>query len=367
MTDADARHDGDRLVDRRLAGRYRMVRPIASGGMAEVWEAHDETLGRAVAVKLLHPQFAADPTLRTRFHNEAVAAARLSDPRIVAILDTADLDGREAIVMELVRGRTLREWLDERTALEPVEVVHIGAEVASALAAAHRAGVIHRDIKPANILLSDDGRVMVTDFGIAKVLDAPDLTRTAQVLGTVKYLAPEQVEGGPVDGRTDIYALGAVLYEMLCGEPPFRAETPAALALARMHRDPTRPSAILPRVPVDLDETIMRALARTPAQRWSTAVDLRAALLATRPDVLAEDRRNDDDPVAVAHPRPRRRRSGMALAVIIVAVLIVLGLLLAGTPFGHRLLSSAAPTARTPAPIDRPEQPTPPSVRPAPG
>ncbi len=346
------------MVGRRLADRYRMVRPIASGGMAEVWEAHDETLGRPVAVKILHPQFAADPTLRTRFHNEAVAAARLSDPRIVAILDTADLDGREAIVMELVRGRTLREWLDERTALEPVEVVHIGAEVASALAAAHRAGVIHRDIKPANILLSDDGRVMVTDFGIAKVLDAPDLTRTAQVLGTVKYLAPEQVEGGPVDGRTDIYALGAVLYEMLCGEPPFRAESPAALALARMHRDPTRPSAILPRVPADLDETIMRALARTPAERWSTAMDLRAALLAMRPDVLVEDRTDDRDSVAPA--RPRRRGSGVALAVIIVAVLIVLGLLLAGTPFGHRLLSSGAPTPLMSVPIERPGATTPP-------
>lgn len=353
------------MVDRRLADRYRMVRPIASGGMAEVWEANDETLGRAVAVKLLHPQFAADPTLRTRFHHEAVAAARLRDPRIVGILDTAELDGREAIVMELVRGRTLREWLDERTALEPVEVIHIGAEVATALAAAHRAGVIHRDIKPANILLSDDGRVMVTDFGIAKVLDAPDLTRTAQVLGTVKYLAPEQVEGGPVDGRTDIYALGAVLYEMLCGEPPFRAETPAALALARMHRDPTRPSAILPRVPVDLDDTIMRALARTPAQRWSTAIDLRAALLATRADVLVTDRGNDDEPVLVA--RPRRRRSGAALVVIIVAALIVLGLLLAGTPFGHRLLSSGASTPRTSTSLEPPERPAPPDGRLGPG
>lgn len=342
-----------------------MVRPIASGGMAEVWEAHDETLGRSVAVKLLHTQFATDPTLRTRFRNEAVAAARLSDPRIVAILDTADLDGREAIVMELVRGRTLREWLDERTALEPVEVIHIGIEVASALAAAHRAGVIHRDIKPANILLSDDGRVMVTDFGIAKVLDAPDLTRTAQVLGTVKYLAPEQVEGGPVDGRTDIYALGAVLYEMLCGEPPFRAETPAALALVRMHRDPTRPSMILPRVPVDLDHTIMRALARTPVDRWSTATDLRAALQATRPDVFTEDR--NETTIPVTRVARRRRRSGLLLTVIIVAVLIVLGLLVAGTPFGHRLLSSGAPTERQSVPIDRPWPTAPPGPRPAPG
>ena len=129
--------------------------------------------------------------------------------------------------MELVRGRTLREFLDERGRLDPVEVVHIGAEVASALTCAHKAGIIHRDVKPANILLSDDGRVLVTDFGIAKVLDEPDLTRTSQLLGTVKYLAPEQVESGPVDARTDVYALGAVLYEALCGEAPFRADNQA--------------------------------------------------------------------------------------------------------------------------------------------
>ncbi|MFM8862646.1 MAG: protein kinase domain-containing protein [Acidimicrobiia bacterium] len=364
MSDADATYTTD-LGGRRLAGRYRIVRPIAAGGMAEVWEAHDETLGRPVAVKVLHPQFAADPTLRTRFHNEAVAAARVSDPRIVAILDTADLDGREAIVMELIRGRTLRDWLDERGALEPVEVVHIGAEVATALAVAHRAGIIHRDIKPANILLSDDGRVVVTDFGIAKVLDAPDLTRTAQVLGTVKYLAPEQVEGGPIDGRTDIYALGAVLYEMLCGEPPFRAETPAALALVRMHRDPTSPSAILPRVPVDLDHAIMRALARTPMDRWSTAADLRAALLATRSDVFVED--PPEETATTARGNRRRGRSGVLLAVIIMAVLIVLGLLLAGTPFGHRLLSSTAPTPHRAAAIDHPDAPAPRDGRPDPG
>ena len=337
-------HRDRHLAGRLLAGRYRLTRQIAVGGMAEVWEASDETLGRSVAVKVLHPQFADDPVIRARFHTEAVAAARLVDPTIVAILDTVEIDGCDAIVMELVRGRTLREWLDERGALEPVEVVHIGAEVANALAVAHRAGVIHRDIKPANILLSDDGRVLVTDFGIAKVLDAPDLTRTAQVLGTVKYLAPEQVEGGPVDGRTDVYALGAVLYEMLCGEPPFRAESPAALALARMHRDPTRPSLILPRVPADLDATVMRALARTPSGRFATATDLRAALLATRHDVAAT---TAVEPASAATaPTPRARRGpGIVIAVVVVLALVLVALLVANTSIGHRLFSSA-PDAR---------------------
>lgn len=342
MTDADTPRD---LRGRLLADRYRIGHRLAVGGMAEVWEASDTTLGRPVAIKVLHPQFAQDPTIRARFRTEAVAAARLVDPTIVAILDTVDVDGTDAIVMELVRGRTLREWLDERGALEPVEVVHIGAEIATALGVAHRAGIIHRDIKPANVLLSDDGRVMVTDFGIAKVLDAPDLTRTAQVLGTVKYLAPEQVEGGPVDGRTDVYALGAVLYEMLCGEPPFRAESPAALALARMHRDPTRPAAILPRVPADLDATIMRSLARTPSQRWATAGDLRAALLATRHDVLVDEDRFDDVVTPGTSSTVRRRRGAptVALLLVIIAALVLVALLLATTPMGHRLLSSDRP------------------------
>ena len=226
---------------RLLAGRYRLEHKLADGGMASVWEAVDETLGRHVAVKILHPHMADDPALRARFHTEAVAAARLVDPAIVAIYDTCADDGTEAIVMELVRGRTLREFLDDRGHLDPVEVVHIGSQVASALSCAHRAGIVHRDVKPANILLSDDGRVLVTDFGIAKVLDEPDATRTSNLLGTAKYLAPEQVQGEAVDERTDVYGLGAVLYETLTGEAPFRAESSAAVALARLHRDPLPP------------------------------------------------------------------------------------------------------------------------------
>jgi serine/threonine protein kinase len=341
---------------RILADRYQLLRRIAVGGMAEVWEANDEVLGRAVAVKILHAQFAADQTIRTRFHNEAVAAARLIDPSIVAIYDTVDIDGCDAIVMEFVRGRTLREFLDERGSLEPIEVVHIGAEVAGALAVAHRAGVIHRDIKPANILLSDDGRVLVTDFGIAKILDEPDLTRTAQLLGTVKYLAPEQVEGGPVDGRTDLYALGAVLYEALCGEAPFRAETPAALALARMHRDPTRPSLVIDEVPVDLDTALMRALSRRPAGRFASAPDMRAALLATRLDVAADHTITAAPIIEPGAPTPavpamtrRRNRSGIAVTIVIVAVLVLVALLIANTEAGRRLLSDAPATTTTPA------------------
>ena len=315
-----------------------------------MWEANDLVLGRAVAVKILHPQLANDPVVRQRFHIEAVAAARLVDPSIVAIYDTVDLDGCDVIVMELVRGRTLRDFLDERGALDPIEVVHIGAEVAGALAIAHKAGVIHRDIKPANILLSDDGRVLVTDFGIAKVLDEPDLTRTAQVLGTVKYLAPEQVEGGPVDGRTDLYALGAVLYEAVCGEAPFRAETPAALALARMHRDPTKPSLVLTEIPADLETTVMRAMSRAPGDRFASANDMRAALLSTRLEVLA-DLETDSAAfeVPTRPPRAKRGRSGILVTLVVVGVLLLIALLVANTDAGRTFLSNA-PTTTTATP-----------------
>ena len=206
-----------------LAGRYRLDRLIASGGMAQVWEATDEVLSRRVAVKLLHPHLAADATFVARFRREAVAAARLAHPSIVAIYDTHSDAEVEAIVMELVRGHTLRQELDSRPGrvLEPGEASAIVAQVAEALDVAHKAGVVHRDVKPGNVLLSEDGRVMVTDFGIAKALQESegDLTVTGTTLGTVKYLAPEQVEGGPVDARTDVYALGVILYELVCGRP----------------------------------------------------------------------------------------------------------------------------------------------------
>ena len=342
---------GRALAGRVLAERYQLRQQLAVGGMAEVWEADDVVLGRAVAVKILHPQFANDPIVRQRFHIEAIAAARLVDPSIVAIYDTVDLDGCDAIVMELVRGRTLRDFLDERGALDPIEVVHIGAEVAGALAIAHKAGVIHRDIKPANILLSDDGRVLVTDFGIAKVLDEPDLTRTAQVLGTVKYLAPEQVEGGPVDGRTDLYALGAVLYEAVCGEAPFRAETPAALALARMHRDPTRPSLVLTEIPVDLETTVMRAMSRAPGDRFASANDMRAALLSTRLDVLADPTRSPEPfEGPPQRSRVKRGRSGIVVTLLIVAVLLLIALLVASTDVGRTFLSNEPATTSTTTP-----------------
>ncbi len=271
-----------RIVEagRLLADRYRLEELVASGGMAQVWQGTDEVLRRKVAVKLLHPHLAADGSFVTRFRHEAVAAARLAHPGIVSIYDTCSEGGTEAIVMELVPGQTLRQRLDDPTPIDPWQAAGLAAQVAEALDAAHRAGLVHRDIKPANVLLAGDGRVKVADFGIAKAMEAADLTQPGLMVGTAKYVAPEQVEGKPVDARTDIYSLGIVLYEMLCGRAPFEAEGEAATALARLQRDALRPRQVRPGVPKALEEIVCRAMARAPEDRYDSAADLRAALLA---------------------------------------------------------------------------------------
>jgi serine/threonine-protein kinase len=267
-------------VGQLIGGRYRLQQRIAGGGMASVWEAVDEVLTRRVAVKILHPHLAADQQFVARFRREAVAVAGLSHPSIVSIYDTCSDGSTEAIVMELVRGDTLRAELDRRGRFEPADAIAVVAEIADALEAAHRAGVIHRDVKPANVLLSTDGRVLVADFGIAKAVDGMELTGVGTTLGTAKYLAPEQVEGASVDGRADVYAAGVILYELLCGTPPFVADHEAATALARLQRPPQPPRELRPETPEALEQVTLRALARNPDDRYATAGDLRDALRA---------------------------------------------------------------------------------------
>ena len=298
MADPSVPPQQGELTGRRLADRYRFERLVASGGMAQVWEAVDEVLGRSVAVKVLHAHLAADHTFVERFRREAISAARLSHPSIVAIYDTCSSDGMEAIVMELVRGATLRDRIDEREgALDPAEAVAIVGEVAGALEVAHRSGLVHRDVKPANILLCEDHQVKVADFGIAKLPEGTDITQEGTFIGTVRYLAPEQVEGGPVDARTDVYALGAVLYECLCGRAPFDGDTDAGIALARLQRAPLRPRQVRAAVPRPIDEICMQALARRPEDRFQSASDLRAALESTRLAGLHEGHTSGHEPV----------------------------------------------------------------------
>src|SRR5262245_15581503 len=265
-----------------LAGRYQLDRRIGQGGMAEVWVATDIDLDRKVAVKWLRSTLATDPVVTERFRREAIAVARLSHANIVGVHDVFVHDGRQAVVMHLVDGKSLRQLLDTQKRLGPELTIHIGAAIAGALDEAHRAGFVHRDVKPGNILVTSDGRVLLTDFGIAKGLspEDEDLTSDNVMMGTAKYLSPEQVRGRRLDGRADLYSLALVLYECLAGRVPFLGETDADTALARLQRDPTDLGHLRPTLPIGLVNLIHRTLARNPAHRPQTGSELRAALLA---------------------------------------------------------------------------------------
>lgn len=265
-----------------LGGRYRLERPIGSGGMATVWRAVDEDTGQAVAVKLMHPRVQDDPDLLLRFRREADVVTRLDHPCIVRLLDQdAGAGDGPYIVFELVEGTTLKALIRQRGHLPPAEAASIASQVARGLELAHRSGIVHRDIKSHNVLVTEGGVAMLTDFGIARLLDGMQdgLTRTGTVLGTSDYLAPEQARGLPVDGRTDVYALGIVLYESLTGELPFPADTPMAVAL-RQVRDPMPdPRAVRPDVPAYLAAIVLRACEKDPDARFASALDMADALV----------------------------------------------------------------------------------------
>jgi len=267
-------------TERTLADRYELVSHIARGGMADVYEARDTLLGRKVAVKVLHSQFSSDEAFVKRFRREAQAAANLSHPNIVSIYDWGEDGDTYFIVMELIEGRTLRDVLKSERQLLPRRASEIGAEVASALSVAHRAGLVHRDIKPGNILLAPDGTVRVTDFGIARAWDdSQELTRTGAVIGTATYFSPEQAQGLTADERSDLYSLGVVLYEMVSGAPPFTGDSPVAVAYQHVSTPITMPSTLNPDIPADQESIIAKALSKDPATRYQTAEDMRADLL----------------------------------------------------------------------------------------
>jgi len=295
-----------------LAGRYRLERRIGQGGMAEVWVATDTDLDRKVAVKWLKTNLASDPVVAERFRREAIAVARLSHPNIVAVHDVCVHEGRQAVVMQLVDGKSLRQLLDSQKRLGPELTIHIGAAIAGALDEAHRAGFVHRDVKPGNILVTSDGRVLLTDFGIAKGLQPgdDDLTSDNVMMGTAKYLSPEQVRGRRLDGRADLYSLGLVLYECLAGRVPFLGETDADTALARLQRDPTDLGHLRPTLPIGLVNLIHKTLARNPAHRPQTGADLRTALLAVDTTPPHIDGTPADPPPRIANPPKRALGAG---------------------------------------------------------
>ncbi|MET8511052.1 Stk1 family PASTA domain-containing Ser/Thr kinase [Streptomyces sp. NPDC005077] len=301
---------GDPIVGQLLDGRYRVDARIAVGGMATVYRAMDTRLDRVLALKVMHPALATDASFVERFIREAKSVARLAHPNVVAVFDQGAQGAYVYLAMEYVAGCTLRDVLRERGALQPRAALDILEPVLAALGAAHRAGFVHRDMKPENVLIGDDGRVKVADFGLVRAVGS-DTNTTGTVLGTVSYLAPEQIELGTADTRTDVYACGVVLYEMLTGAKPHTGDSPAQVIYQHLNEDVPTPSAVVPGLATELDELVASATARNPEARPFDAVAMlaesrtaRAALTdgqldAVPPQALAEAPDDAEDRTSV--------------------------------------------------------------------
>ncbi len=342
----------DPLVGRRLDGRYTVRSRIARGGMATVYLAVDERLDRQVALKVMHAGLSSDDDFVSRFIREARSAAGLSHPGIVQVFDQGDDDGVVFLAMEFVPGRTLRDLMRERGPLTAREALDLFEPVLDALAAAHRSGIVHRDVKPENVLLADDGRVKVADFGLARAVSTSTVSsRTGVLLGTVAYLSPEQVEHGVADARSDVYAAGVLLFEMLTGSKPFEGETAMQVAYQHVHADVPAPSTRAGGIAPQLDEIVLAAAARDPAQRPVDARELlmlvrearrrtSAQALDARP--VAQARPADPDAstvalgrraapsadtslLAVRQPTARRSRKGLLTGLVTLVLLALLG------------------------------------------
>jgi eukaryotic-like serine/threonine-protein kinase len=341
---------------RLLGGRYQVGELLGYGGMAEVHRGRDLRLGRDVAIKMLRTDLARDDTFQLRFRREAQNAASLNHPAIVAVYDTGEERGSSGetlpyIVMEFVNGRTLKEVLAVEGRLMPRRALEITAEICAALEFSHRHGIIHRDIKPGNVMLTQTGQVKVMDFGIARALasGASTMTQTSAVIGTAQYLSPEQARGESVDARSDVYATGCVLFELLCGQPPFVGDSPVSVAYQHVREEARAPSLINRDVPPAIDAVVLKALAKNPVNRYQSAAEMRADVLraaAGRP-VYAEPVQPPIDPNAATRitrattggrPMPSRRRtSGLAIAgltalAVLAVVALVAGLIVSQQP-----------------------------------
>src|ERR1039458_7108356 len=328
-------------------GRYELSRQIARGGTAQVYLAHDLLLDRPVAFKMLFPELSSDHSFVERFRREAQAVANLSHPNIVSVFDWGEADRTYYIVMEYVDGEPLSSVIRTQAPLSPTRAAAVAADIAKALSYAHRHGVVHRDVKPGNVLITADGQVKVADFGIARAIGASEsVTQTGLVMGTATYFSPEQAQGLGVDGRSDVYALGVVLYEMVTGRSPFTADTPVAIAYKHVSETAALPSAIEPRVPRDLEAIIMHAMAKQPQARYATTQDFHDDLerfmrglpvLApppSPPDVLTatgaplaptevQERVPPPGPGAAQPEYPKRRFVPWVVAALVLAVAFV--------------------------------------------
>ena len=316
------RIERDTVID----GRYRVLNRLGSGGMADVYCAEDEQLGRKVAVKLLYRRFAEDAEFVERFRREASSAAGLQHPNIVGVFDRGEWDGTYYIAMEYLKGHTLKQLVREHGAMPPDLAVDITIQVLRAAKFAHKRGVVHRDIKPHNVILDEEGRAKVTDFGIARA-GASDMTETGSIMGTAQYLSPEQAQGQPVSPRSDLYSIGVMLYELLTGQVPFDAESPVTIALKHVSEPPLPPSQLNPAIPPALEAVVLRALEKDPAMRYADADEFAAALLDARERPTVVEQRVE------AYPMPaeplldeERERSRWWLWLLLALLLIGLAI-----------------------------------------
>ncbi|HEY6958195.1 MAG TPA: protein kinase [Candidatus Limnocylindria bacterium] len=334
-----------------VARRYALRERVGGGATADVYRAHDGVLGREVALKVMRPAMAEDRELLGRFQREATTLASLSHENVVRVTDHGMSDGAPYLAMELVRGATLQQLLREHGPLAEHAVRRIGEQIASALEAAHERGIVHRDLKPANILVTSDGTAKVTDFGVAHLEAMTQLTRTGEVLGTPRYIAPEQLTGR-VDARTDVYALGVVLYELATGRPPFDGETTAAIVRKHLRERPTAPRVLRPDLSPSLEAVILRALEKDPAKRFASAADMRRALGATSAAPV----------VAIASRGASRgaARTAFAFASLVasIALLATVALARANDAGVFSMVPAAATPAHTAPAISRAPAPT---------
>ncbi len=370
-----------------LGERYRLESRIAIGGMGEVWRAQDETLGRTVAVKVLKPEYAEDPTFVERFRAEARNTARLAHAGIATVYDYGEVPVEGAsgdsayLVMELVPGQPLSKVLHERGSLRPSQAMSIIGQAALALQAAHERGVIHRDIKPGNIMITPDGRVKITDFGIARATDEVPLTQTGTVLGTSYYLAPEQAAGREVTAASDVYSLGIVAYECLAGRRPFQDSNPVAVALAHQTEPPP---ALPPTIPAPIAQLVYSALAKNPRDRPPTAGEFgrRALSLADPANTAAMTQSTEvlpprtaavppvvPIPVRREPPPPPKRKIPVSVPLIgllVLAAVLLTVLLLRNSSSSGNPKPSASPSTPTPTPTTSSPSATPTTSSPSP-
>src|SRR2546429_3515173 len=267
----------DTLINTLFDGRYRILRKLGTGGMANVYLAEDEVLGRRVAIKILNDRHAGDDQFVERFRREAKNAASLSHPNIVWIYDRGEAEGTYYIAMEYLDGRSLKELIVARGPAPIQLAVDYARQILAAIRFAHRHGIVHRDIKPHNVLVDGEGRLKVTDFGIARA-GASQMTEAGSIIGTAQYLSPEQAKGAPVDQTSDLYSVGVVLYELLTGVVPFSGDTPVEIAMKHLSAVPEPPSAKRAEIPRDLDLIILRALGKDPSERYQSAEQMDADL-----------------------------------------------------------------------------------------